>query len=203
MINIIRLIDVVVSIREMYECSERTFLYEWKKSHLSTVISCVIKRDGAYFRWIYDNYKSSVWRLSGDDYRPVRKSQGYILPKRPVQVDSDPLHIHAGLKSVASPRDRHGAGDGEKKREQKGPWRESRLFMTRVARAIRQSRSVWTAKGNAWSLISLFVLVPREFLGKIHFRYGRRTNAAGKLINCSVNRQFFTSRFIMYFNQYF
>lgn len=117
MINIIRLIDVVVSIREMYECSERMFLYEWKKSHLSTVISCVIKRDGAYFRWIYDNYKSSVWRLSGDDYRPVRKSQGYILPKRPGPGRFGSSTYSCGIKvGRLAARPTRGGGQGEKKR---------------------------------------------------------------------------------------
>lgn len=162
MLSIIRLIDIVVSVREICECSERTFLYEWETTHLSTVISCVIKRDGAYFHWIYDNYKSSVWRLSGDDYRPIRKSQGYILPKRPGPGRFGSSTYSCGIK-VGRLADRHGAGDGEKKREQKGPWRESRLFMTRGGARNPAIPVCLNSQGrNAWSLISLFVFSYRE-----------------------------------------
>jgi len=48
----------------------------------------------------------------------IRESRGYILPKRPdLGRFGLPLHIHAGLKSLASLVGLHGAGDGKKRAE--------------------------------------------------------------------------------------
>lgn len=59
----------------------------------------------------------------------VRESRRYILPKRPGPGRFGSSTYSCGIK-VGRLADRHRAGDG-KKREQKGPRRESRLFMTR------------------------------------------------------------------------
>lgn len=84
--------------------------------------------------------------------------------KGQTQVESDPLHIHAGLKSVASPA--RGATDGEKKRAEgttkripiihdAGCWRAATaipgLFEQREGR-----------KSARYSLISRVVCPPAE-----------------------------------------
>lgn len=100
----------------------------------------------AYFRWIYDNYKSSVWRLSDDDHRHPRESGDIYCRKGRVQVDPNPLHIHAGLKSVASPT---GIGRGMAKKESKRDHRENPDYSWRgAATAIplclnRETCAVW------------------------------------------------------------
>lgn len=59
----------------------------------------------------------------------VQESRRYILPKRPGPGRSGSSTYSCGIK-VGRFVDRHRAGD-DKKREQEGPWRESRLFMMR------------------------------------------------------------------------
>lgn len=105
-----------------------------------------------------------------------KRTRDIYCRKGRVQVDSNPLHIHAGLKPVASALSgRHGR-EKKKRTQQKGPRRESRLFMTRGgARNGNPGLFEQRAKGNVCarygSLISLFVLLLARFIGKTHFRH--------------------------------
>lgn len=101
------------------------------------------------------------------------------------QVDLDPLHIHAGLKSVASPAQtgtERGTGKKENRRDHgENPdysWRE-------VVRATAISVCLNSAgKGNTRSMIADFVVCSlAESVSKIYFRYtsGARDNVRKKM----------------------
>lgn len=121
---------------------------------------------------------------------PSERARDIYCRKGRVQVDSDPLHIHAGLKSVASPTGT-GRETGRKKKRAEGTMERIPIIHDAGWRAqsgnpglFEQPRETYAAR----SLISLFVLAAREreFVGKIHFRHGRRTDAAGKIVDCDA-----------------
>jgi len=59
-------------------------------------------------------------RLFGVVIIAIRESRGYILPKRPdLGRFGSPLHIHAGLKSVASLGGPPGTGRGTEKKSRR------------------------------------------------------------------------------------
>lgn len=82
----------------------------------------------------------------------VQESRRYILPKRPGPGRSSTYSC--GIK-VGRFADQHRAGDS-KKREQKGPWRESRLFMTRGG--ARNGNPALFEQGNVRGVITDFVV---------------------------------------------
>lgn len=160
---------------------ERVVLHANREKRVRFIITrCValnepLRRGGVYFLWIYDNYKSSVWSLSERWSSPFERTKDIYCRKGWVQVDSNPLHIHAGLKSVAS-----ALSGGRRKKEQKEnltenlteriPW----LFMMRSGARNGNPGLFEQSKGKRvcarrGSLISLFVLLLTGFIGKTHF----------------------------------
>lgn len=75
---------------------------------------------------------------------PSKRAGDIYCRKGRVQVDPDPLHIHAGLKSVSSPTGiRRGTA---KKKRAKGTMERIPIIHDAGWCSQRQSRSVWTGK---------------------------------------------------------
>lgn len=130
----VQLIDITDRYERYANRTNATSEHSYTDKKCLSIIPYIIKRvcqSGMYFRRIYDNYKSSVYRDYPTMSVAIRESRGYILPKRPDPGRFGSSTYSCGIKvGRLAGADRHRAGDG-KKREQKGPWRESRLFMTR------------------------------------------------------------------------
>lgn len=129
MLNIVRLIDVAVSIRMICECSEKIFLSLREKSRLSIFLASLNEMPHTFAEFMIITN-----RRYGDCpvmiIAPSERARDIYCRKGRGPGRFGSSTYSCGIK-VGRLADRHGAGDGGKKREQKGPWRESRLFMTR------------------------------------------------------------------------